>query len=97
MLKTLARKHRSSVSKMATKHKAKVVTPYGPRTCFEASIVRDGRKPLVARFGGIALKRQKQLSSPTVNRTSTAPAALSPQGADQAAAEGEMRVMRASG
>ena len=59
MLKTLARKHRSSVSKMAAKHKAKVVTPHGLRTCFEASIVRDGRKPLVARFGGIALKRQK--------------------------------------
>jgi group II intron reverse transcriptase/maturase len=59
MLKTLARKHRSSVSKMAAKHKAKVSTPYGLRTCFEASIVRDGRKPLVARFGGIALKRQK--------------------------------------
>jgi group II intron reverse transcriptase/maturase len=59
MLKTLARKHRSSVSRMAAKHKAKVATPYGPRTCFEASIVRDGRKPLVARFGGIPLKRQK--------------------------------------
>jgi len=59
MLKTLARKHRSSVSKMAAKHKAKIATPYGLRTCFEASIVRDGRKPLVARFGGIALKRQK--------------------------------------
>jgi group II intron reverse transcriptase/maturase len=60
MLKTLARKHRSSVSKMAAKHKAKIQTPHGPRTCFEASIVRDGRNPLVARFGGIALKRQKQ-------------------------------------
>src|SRR5438552_13461944 len=59
MLKTLARKHRSSVSKMAAKHKAKIATPYGLRTCFEASIVRDDRKPLVARFGGIALKRQK--------------------------------------
>jgi hypothetical protein len=45
---------------MAAKHKAKVMTPHGQRTCFEASIVRDGRKPLVARFGGIALKRQKQ-------------------------------------
>jgi group II intron reverse transcriptase/maturase len=60
MLHTLARKHRSSVSKMAAKHKAKIQTPHGPRTCFEASIVRDGRNPLVARFGGIALKRQKQ-------------------------------------
>lgn len=59
MLKTLAGKHRSSVSKMAAKHKAKIMTPYGPRTCFEASIARDSRQPLVARFGGIALKRQK--------------------------------------
>ena len=38
MLKTLASKHRSSVSKMAAKHKAKIVTPHGPRMCFEASI-----------------------------------------------------------
>jgi hypothetical protein len=59
MLHTLARKHRSSVSKMAAKHKAKIATPYGPRTCFEARIARDGGNPLVARFGGIALKRQK--------------------------------------
>jgi group II intron reverse transcriptase/maturase len=59
MLKTLARKHRSSVSKMAARHKAKLVTPHGPRTCFEASVERVGRKPLVARFGGIPLKRHK--------------------------------------
>ncbi|GIH21678.1 reverse transcriptase/maturase family protein [Rugosimonospora africana] len=59
MLHTLARKHRSSVSKMAAKHKAKIATTYGPRTCFEARITRDSRNPLVARFGGIALKRQK--------------------------------------
>jgi cytochrome c553 len=44
---------------MAGKHKAKIMTPHGPRTCFEASIARDSRNPLVARFGGIALKRQK--------------------------------------
>ena len=59
MLKTLAGKHRSTVSKMAAKHKAKIETPHGPRTCFEARIERDGRKPLVARFGGIPLHRQK--------------------------------------
>jgi group II intron reverse transcriptase/maturase len=59
MLKTLARKHRSSVSKMAARHKAKIETPHGPRTCFEASVERAGKKPLVARFGGIPLKRQK--------------------------------------
>lgn len=38
----------------------KVGTPHGPRTCLEARIGRAGRKPLVARFGGIPLKRQKK-------------------------------------
>jgi hypothetical protein len=59
MLKTLARKHRSTVSTMATRYKAKVVTPHGPRVCFEAAVQRTGRKPLVAQFGGIPLKRDK--------------------------------------
>lgn len=59
MLKTLACKHRSSVTKMAALHKAKIDTPHGPRTCFEANVVREGMKPLVARFGGIPLRRQK--------------------------------------
>lgn len=59
MLKTLACKHDSTVSKMAARHRAKIKTPYGPRTCFEARVEREGRQPLVARFGGIPLKRQK--------------------------------------
>ncbi|MCX4880635.1 reverse transcriptase/maturase family protein [Streptomyces sp. NBC_00847] len=59
MLKTLARKHGSSVTKMAARFKAKIATPHGPRTCFEATLVRDSRRELVARFGGIPLKRQK--------------------------------------
>ena len=59
MLKTLAGKHRSTVSKMAAKHKAKIQTPHGPRTCFEARIERVGRQPLVARFGETPLHRQK--------------------------------------
>jgi AI2M/AI1M-like, HNH endonuclease len=54
-----ARRSCSSVSKMAARYKAKVQTPYGLRTRFEASIERDGRKALVAWFGGIPLKRQK--------------------------------------
>ncbi|MGH3722440.1 MAG: group II intron reverse transcriptase/maturase [Pseudonocardiaceae bacterium] len=57
LLKTLAGKHRSTVSKTAAKHKAKVDTPYGPRTCLQATVERgDGRKPLVARYGGIPLR-----------------------------------------
>jgi len=59
LLKTLAGKHRSTVSKMARKYKATTETPYGPRRCFQVTVQRDGRrKPLVARFGGIPLKRQ---------------------------------------
>ncbi len=59
MLHTLADKHRSTVTRMAARHKAKIVTPHGLRTCFEARMDRAGRDPLVARFGGIPLKRQK--------------------------------------
>jgi hypothetical protein len=59
MLKTLAAKHKSTVSKVATKHKAVVETPHGKRTCFEARVQRDGKQPLVARFGGIPLARRK--------------------------------------
>jgi hypothetical protein len=59
MLKTLAGKHRSSVTQMARKYKAKTPTPYGPRTCFEVVVHRNGgKRPLIARFGGIPLHRQ---------------------------------------
>jgi hypothetical protein len=68
MLKTLAAKHGSTVTKMARKYKARTVTPHGLRTCFEASAERAGRKPLVARFGGIPLKRQQKASSPTASQ-----------------------------
>jgi len=59
MLKTLAAKHQSSVKKMADRHRSKVHTPRGPRTCYEARIERDGKPPLVARFGGISLTRER--------------------------------------
>jgi group II intron reverse transcriptase/maturase len=60
MLKTLAAKHKSSVTKMARKYKATIETPDGPRTGFQVTVQRDrGRKPLIARFGGIPLKRQR--------------------------------------
>jgi group II intron reverse transcriptase/maturase len=59
LLKTLANKYRSSVSKMARKYAATISTPFGPRKCFEARIERSGRKSLVARFGGIPLRRQR--------------------------------------
>ncbi|MFC4016309.1 reverse transcriptase domain-containing protein [Nonomuraea purpurea] len=60
MLKTLAAKHRSTVTKMARRTKTTITTPHGRRRCFEARVERAGRKPLVARFGGIPLKRQRK-------------------------------------
>jgi hypothetical protein len=45
---------------MASAHKATVDTPHGPRICFEATVQSgEGRKPLVARFGGIPLSRKR--------------------------------------
>jgi group II intron reverse transcriptase/maturase len=59
LLKTLANKHRSTVTKMASKYKDKIQTLHGPRTCIQVSVQRGGGKqPLVARFGGIALVRK---------------------------------------
>ena len=60
MLKTLACKYDSTGQKMAAKYKAKVETPHGLRTCLQVVVERSGRKPLVARFGGIPLKRQQK-------------------------------------
>jgi hypothetical protein len=60
LLKTLAGKYHSSVAKMARKYKTTIDTPAGPRTTMQVTVEREGgRKPLVARFGGIPLKRQK--------------------------------------
>ena len=59
MLKTLAAKHKSTVTKMAARYKATIETPHGLRTCFEARIPRSGKKDLVARFGGIPLRRNE--------------------------------------
>jgi len=60
MLKTLAAKHQSTVTKTAARHKVKTTTPSGLRTCFEAREHREGRQDLVARFGGIPLKHNKR-------------------------------------
>ena len=60
LLKTLAGKYDSSVSKMARKYAATIETPHGPRRCMQVSVDRgEGKKPLVATFGGIPLRRQK--------------------------------------
>jgi len=60
MLKTLAAKHNSTVTKMAARYRAKVVTSDGLRSCLEARVTRRGKRDLVARFGGIALRQDRR-------------------------------------
>jgi group II intron reverse transcriptase/maturase len=60
MLKTLAAKHKSTVVKMAARHKAKITTAGGLRTCFEARVRRKDKPDLVARFGGIPLTHDRR-------------------------------------
>jgi group II intron reverse transcriptase/maturase len=60
MLKTLAAKHKSTVTTMAARFKAKVITGDGPRTCFEARRKRKGKPDLIARFGGIILRQDRR-------------------------------------
>jgi Type II intron maturase len=61
LLKTLAGKHRTTVTKMAKKYKATIETVHGPRKCLQVVIQRgDNKKPLVAHFGGIPLKRHQE-------------------------------------
>jgi group II intron reverse transcriptase/maturase len=55
MLKTLACKHKSSVQKMAVKYKCTIETEQGEMSGFRVTVEREGKKPLVAQFGGIHL------------------------------------------
>ena len=58
MQPTLPCKHDSTGRRMAAKYTAKIETSHGLRTCQQVVVERSGRKPLVARFGGIPLLRQ---------------------------------------
>jgi len=58
LLKTLSAKHKESVNKIVKRYKSTVKTADGHLRCFEVKVEREGKKPLIARFGGIALKRQ---------------------------------------
>lgn len=50
----------ATVAKMARKYKASIDTDHGVRACFQVTVQRDqGKKPLVARFGGIPLIRKR--------------------------------------
>ena len=59
LLKTLAGKNQTSVMKEAKRLKSTTQTLEGPRTCLKLIIPRERKKPLVAIFGGLSLKRRK--------------------------------------
>ena len=59
LLKTLAANHRTSTTAMAEAYKTTGQTETGGNlACVEVRIERDGKSPLIARFGGIPLRRQ---------------------------------------
>jgi hypothetical protein len=60
LLKTLAAKHKSSVSKMAAKYKTQTIVQGKPRRCFAVEVQRKGKPPLRAQFGGIPLQRRRR-------------------------------------
>jgi group II intron reverse transcriptase/maturase len=55
LLRTLANKHKSTVSKMAKRFAAETYDRGKTLKCLEARIDREGKEPLVARFGGLRL------------------------------------------
>ena len=61
LARTLAAKHKSTARKMRRKYKGVVETEHGPRVCHRVVKQQDnGKRPLVAQFGGIPLQRQRQ-------------------------------------
>lgn len=72
LLKTLACKHKSSMMAMQRKYRATVQTPSGSMSCLRVVVERGpGKKPLVAQFGGIPLRRQRNAVLPRLHPRST--------------------------
>ena len=61
LIKTLADKHQASMVSIVRKYKRSIQTPYGMMKCLEKVVERKGKKPLVARFGGIPLRQQNAI------------------------------------
>jgi hypothetical protein len=70
MLKTLAAKHKTTVSAMAGKYRVQLQTPDGEYTAYQVVVPREGKLPLVATFGGFGLRRQDKAinDAPSRNR-----------------------------
>ena len=61
LAKTLAAKHKSTSRKMFRRYKSTVQTEHAERACLQVMVQRgEGKRSLVAQFGGIPLKRNRQ-------------------------------------
>jgi len=61
LTKTLAAKLRISVNKVYRKYRTTIETPYGPYKGLQVVVERGGgRPPLIAHWGGVPLRRQKE-------------------------------------
>lgn len=59
LLMTLADKHKTSRAKLVKQYQTTIQTRTGEALkCLEVVVERSGKKPLIARFGGISLRRQ---------------------------------------
>jgi group II intron reverse transcriptase/maturase len=59
LVKTLANKFRSSVTQVYKRYQTQVATPYGPYKALQVTVKREGKRPLVATWGGIPLRWKK--------------------------------------
>jgi group II intron reverse transcriptase/maturase len=63
LTRTLANKHKSTAKQMRNKYRSTIETPSGPMKCLKVTVEREnGKKPLVTYFGGIPLRRQKEVT-----------------------------------
>jgi group II intron reverse transcriptase/maturase len=60
LFRTLANKHKSTMMKIIKKYRTTVKTEQGPREAVVVVVQREGKTPLVARFGGIPLYRSEK-------------------------------------
>ena len=61
LFKTLGRKHKTTTRQLVKRYKSRAITKAGSiKPCIQVVRKREGRPPLVARFGGIPLRRQKK-------------------------------------
>ena len=61
LTKTLASKHKTTTRKVFRRYRSTALTEHGERACLKVEVQRgNGKRPLVAQFGGIPLKRNRQ-------------------------------------